>query len=137
MNLLFCGDIVGRPGRQAIAAHLPGLRDSLALDFVVANGENAAAGFGITAKICGQLHDFHVPILSMRAVEILKHLSDAADKGEPGDVLSDRILSVSHRQTILQLPLQIGGSFPANRYDVPAAARRESSAGSATSRLAR
>ena len=57
MNLLFCGDIVGRPGRRAVCDHLPGLRKELALDFVVANGENAAAGFGLTAKICAQLHD--------------------------------------------------------------------------------
>jgi hypothetical protein len=64
MNLLFCGDIVGRPGRQAIAAHLPRLRHSLGLDFVVANGENAAAGFGITAKICSQLHDSGVDVIT-------------------------------------------------------------------------
>ncbi len=64
MNLLFCGDIVGRPGRRAIESYLPRLRDDLALDFVVANGENAAAGFGITAKICGQLHDAGVDVIT-------------------------------------------------------------------------
>lgn len=64
MKLLFCGDIVGRPGRRAVEAHLPGLRESLSLDFVVANGENAAAGFGITAKICAQLHDAGVDIIT-------------------------------------------------------------------------
>lgn len=64
MNLLFCGDIVGRAGRRAVTDRLPGLRDSLALDFVVANGENAAAGFGITAKICGELHDSGVDVIT-------------------------------------------------------------------------
>ncbi|HSR55050.1 MAG TPA: TIGR00282 family metallophosphoesterase [Alphaproteobacteria bacterium] len=64
MNLLFCGDIVGRPGRRAVEAHLPRLREELALDFVVANGENAAAGFGITSKICAQLHDAGVDIIT-------------------------------------------------------------------------
>jgi metallophosphoesterase (TIGR00282 family) len=64
MNLLFCGDIVGRPGRHAVQAHLPRLREELALDFVVANGENAAAGFGITAKICNQLHDAGVDVIT-------------------------------------------------------------------------
>ena len=64
MNLLFCGDIVGRPGRRAVCDHLPGLRKELALDFVVANAENAAAGFGLTAKICAQLHDAGVDIIT-------------------------------------------------------------------------
>ena len=55
MKLLFCGDIVGRPGRDVVSEHLPRLRAELDLDFVVANGENAAAGFGITGKICEAL----------------------------------------------------------------------------------
>ena len=55
MRLLFCGDVVGRSGREAIAEHLPRLREDLKLDFVVVNGENAAHGFGITKKICESL----------------------------------------------------------------------------------
>jgi metallophosphoesterase (TIGR00282 family) len=51
MRLLFIGDVVGRAGRAAIAEHVPVLRRNLALDFVVANGENAAGGFGITETI--------------------------------------------------------------------------------------
>lgn len=51
MRLLFIGDVVGRAGRAAIAEHVPLLRKTLALDFVVANGENAAGGFGITENI--------------------------------------------------------------------------------------
>ncbi len=51
MRLLFIGDVVGRAGRAAIAERVPGLRQELALDFVVANGENAAGGFGITETI--------------------------------------------------------------------------------------
>ena len=64
MNLLYCGDIVGRPGRRAVEQHLPRLREDLDLDFVVANGENSAAGFGITAKICNQLHDAGVGVIT-------------------------------------------------------------------------
>ncbi|MBL8806286.1 MAG: YmdB family metallophosphoesterase [Rhodospirillales bacterium] len=56
MRLLFLGDIVGRSGRDAVHRHLPELRKSLSLDFVVANGENAAAGFGITDKIAAELY---------------------------------------------------------------------------------
>ncbi|GAB5469471.1 MAG: YmdB family metallophosphoesterase [Rhodospirillales bacterium] len=55
MRILFLGDIVGRPGRDALAEHLPGLRRSLALDFVIANIENAAAGFGITKALAGDI----------------------------------------------------------------------------------
>jgi hypothetical protein len=64
MNLLFLGDIVGRTGRDALAAHLPGLRRDLALDFVIINGENAAAGFGITQKICDQFFELGVDVIS-------------------------------------------------------------------------
>ena len=51
MRLLFIGDVVGRTGRAAISEHVPVLRRKLDLDFVVANGENAAGGFGITEAI--------------------------------------------------------------------------------------
>ena len=47
MRILFLGDVVGRSGREAIAAELPALRQSLKLDFVVVNGENASHGFGL------------------------------------------------------------------------------------------
>ena len=55
MRLLFIGDILGRSGRDAVTGRLPGLRESLGLDFVVANGENAAHGFGITPALCQEL----------------------------------------------------------------------------------
>ena len=57
MRILFLGDIVGRAARKAIAERLPQLRSQLRLDFVIANGENAAGGFGITEKICNELFD--------------------------------------------------------------------------------
>ena len=56
MKILFIGDVVGRAGRDVVTGRLPGLRDELGLDFVVLNGENAAAGFGITAKICAEFY---------------------------------------------------------------------------------
>jgi 2',3'-cyclic-nucleotide 2'-phosphodiesterase len=51
LNVLFLGDIVGEPGRTAVIRRLPELKEKYALDFVVANGENAAGGRGITGKI--------------------------------------------------------------------------------------
>jgi metallophosphoesterase (TIGR00282 family) len=56
MRILVCGDVVGRAGRKVVCDRLPRLRDSLKLDFIVVNGENAAGGFGITPKICAQLY---------------------------------------------------------------------------------
>ncbi len=55
MRVAFLGDIVGRSGRLAVTEQLGELRRKLDLDFVVANGENAAGGFGITEKVCEEL----------------------------------------------------------------------------------
>jgi 2',3'-cyclic-nucleotide 2'-phosphodiesterase len=49
-TILFIGDVVARAGRRVVRDLLPELRDELGLDFVVANGENAAGGIGITPK---------------------------------------------------------------------------------------
>src|SRR3954462_2670762 len=51
LTVLFLGDIVGEPGRSAVIERLPELKEKYTLDFVIANGENAAAGRGITGKI--------------------------------------------------------------------------------------
>lgn len=50
MRLLFLGDVMGRAGRAAISARLPGLRAEWRLDFVVVNGENASNGAGLSAE---------------------------------------------------------------------------------------
>lgn len=57
MKILFCGDLVGRSGREVVLEHVPRLRTALGLDFVIANGENAAGGFGVTEKICAELFE--------------------------------------------------------------------------------
>ncbi|MEO1135108.1 MAG: TIGR00282 family metallophosphoesterase [Pseudomonadota bacterium] len=51
MRIAVFGDVVGRSGRTALLNRLPGLRKKLALDFIVVNVENAAGGFGVTARI--------------------------------------------------------------------------------------
>ena len=56
MRVLFVGDVVGRPGRSAVKALLPGLRSELRVDLAVVNGENAAGGAGLTADIARELH---------------------------------------------------------------------------------
>ncbi len=55
MRLLFVGDVVGRPGREALLRWLPGYRTKREIDFVVVNGENTANGAGITSKIALKL----------------------------------------------------------------------------------
>src|SRR5271165_3159387 len=51
LRLLFLGDIIGEPGRKAVIDMVPRLKQTWGIDFVVVNGENAAAGRGITGKI--------------------------------------------------------------------------------------
>lgn len=65
LKLLFIGDIVGRPGRDIVASRLPGLRTQLGLDFVVANGENAAAGAGITGTLARGLLENGIDALTL------------------------------------------------------------------------
>lgn len=56
MKLLFIGDISGYPGREAIKELLPNLRKELAVDLVIANGENASGGRGITSRHLDELN---------------------------------------------------------------------------------
>ena len=55
MKILVIGDIVGRPGRQIVHELLHGLRRQYEIDLVIANGENAAGGFGLTVKTAKEL----------------------------------------------------------------------------------
>ena len=64
MNILFLGDIVGKPGRDVVQAELPRLRDALKIDFVIANGENAAGGFGITRAIAEEFFGIGIDVIS-------------------------------------------------------------------------
>ncbi|MBD3162952.1 MAG: TIGR00282 family metallophosphoesterase [Candidatus Eisenbacteria bacterium] len=64
MNLLFIGDVFGKPGRNAVRNLLPGLRRELSCDFVIANGENAASGAGITASTAEELFSAGVDVLT-------------------------------------------------------------------------
>ena len=55
MRVLFVGDVVGRPGRDAVEALLPALRTRLDVDACVVNGENIANGIGITPRLADRL----------------------------------------------------------------------------------
>ena len=64
MKLLFIGDIVGSPGRKALAELLPGLRAQHGLDVVVANGENSAGGNGITPDTAAEIYAAGVDVIT-------------------------------------------------------------------------
>jgi hypothetical protein len=64
MRILFIGDIVGRPGRDIVKRSLAALVDFHQIDFVIANVENAAAGFGITREIGDELLDAGIDVMT-------------------------------------------------------------------------
>ena len=64
-RILLIGDIVGKPGRRIVQDMLPGLRESLDLDMVIANAENSAAGSGITPKIFADLRAAGVDLMTL------------------------------------------------------------------------
>jgi len=63
-NVLFIGDIIGRQGRVAVERLLPGLKREFHVDFTIANGENAAGGFGLTKRIAEELSALGIDVLT-------------------------------------------------------------------------
>jgi metallophosphoesterase (TIGR00282 family) len=81
MKILAIGDIVGRPGRQIVHAYLKKLRREYSIDMVIANGENAAGGFGLTFNTAQELMDDGVDVFTSgnhiwAQKDILPHLDD-------------------------------------------------------------
>ena len=64
MLILAVGDVVGKPGRRAVKALLPGFRQQYGLDLVIANGENAAGGLGLTSATAKELFNAGVDVLT-------------------------------------------------------------------------
>jgi 2',3'-cyclic-nucleotide 2'-phosphodiesterase len=64
MRILFIGDIFGRPGRTIVKDRLPALVKDQAIDLVIANAENAAAGFGITPALAEELFEMGIDVLT-------------------------------------------------------------------------
>ena len=73
MNILFLGDIVGRSGREIIRDLLPSLREKYKSDFVIANGENAAHGKGMTLNIYEELISYGINAITMGNHTYSKH----------------------------------------------------------------
>ena len=64
MRILFIGDIFGRPGRTIVRERLAGLVKEQQADLIIANGENSAAGFGITPQLAEELFDFGIDVIT-------------------------------------------------------------------------
>ena len=91
-SILFIGDVVARAGRRVVRDLLPGLRDELGLDFVVANGENAAGGIGITPKEADELFAQGIDVITLgnhtyRHREVWPYLDQQANILRPANFL--------------------------------------------------
>ncbi len=64
MNILFLGDVIGKPGRDAVAEHLPAMKKAMQPDLIIANGENAAGGFGLTRAIAEEYFGMGIDVIS-------------------------------------------------------------------------
>jgi metallophosphoesterase (TIGR00282 family) len=64
MNILFVGDIFGHAGRRMVSQHLPGIVQAFSIDLTIANGENAAGGFGITPAVADELLGMGIQVLT-------------------------------------------------------------------------
>ncbi len=90
MNILCIGDIVGRPGREALAKHLPVIRKEHAIDCVIVNGENAAGGSGILPKHANEIFALGVDVITLGdhtwdKKEIYPYLNDTTNIIRPAN----------------------------------------------------
>ena len=88
MRILMIGDVIGKPGRDAVRSIVPNLRKERNIDFVIANGENTAGGFGLTVETASELLDSGVDVLTSGnhiwdKKEIIPYLDDTQDSGVP------------------------------------------------------
>ena len=64
MRIPMLGDVIGKPGRDAVRALLPDLKQEKSIDFVICNGENTAGGYGITADTASELLESGVDVFT-------------------------------------------------------------------------
>ncbi len=131
MKLAFFGDVVGKPGRQAVLDYLPGLKSRLSLDFVVVNAENAAGGFGLTEVIAGEFFAAGADCLTLgdhawdqrealtfitRESRLLRPLNYPEAAGAPGQGSNLFILPDGRRVGVIQVQ---GAVFMKQALDNP------------------
>jgi metallophosphoesterase (TIGR00282 family) len=91
LKVLFIADVVGKPGRQAVEERLPSLREELAVDFCIANGENLADGVGITPKLADRMLACGVDAITLgnhvwRRIEIAPYLTGSNRVARPANL---------------------------------------------------
>lgn len=64
MKILVMGDVIGKPGREAVKEILPRLRDEYGITLAIANGENAAGGIGLTPGTAQELFDSGIDVIT-------------------------------------------------------------------------
>jgi metallophosphoesterase (TIGR00282 family) len=90
VNILFIGDIIGKPGRKAVRELLPSLRERFQVDLVVANGENASGGIGISAREADELLSGGINVLTSgnhiwKKKEVLTYIQQNSDLIRPAN----------------------------------------------------
>src|SRR3989442_12582297 len=83
MKILFIGDIFGEPGRKTVARQVPRFVGERGVEFVIANAENAAGGFGITPDIAEELFKAGVHVITKGNKILEKKKNISYLKGEP------------------------------------------------------
>lgn len=129
-RILFLGDIVGRPGRDVVLDGLPFLRDRLKPEFVIANGENAAAGVGITPSIADELFDAGIDALTLgnhafNKREIYDYLDTGRSIVRPGNMpegVPGRAHTTVEKAGVRLLVANLCGRVFMDGYDDPFAA---------------
>lgn len=94
MKILFLGDIVGNPGREAVAKHVPAMRKNGEVDVVIVNAENAAGGAGITENVARELFSFGCDVITLGdhvwdKREVYPYLNSAANIVRPANFASE------------------------------------------------
>ncbi len=88
LRILMIGDVIGKPGREAVRRLIPGLKTEMDIDLVIANGENTAGGYGLTVETASDLLDSGVDVLTSGnhiwdKKEIIPYLDDVQGGGLP------------------------------------------------------
>ena len=96
MKVLFCGDVVGKSGRQVLTAVLPDLKQDLQPDLVIVNGENAAHGFGLTPKLFQGFTKMGVDVVTMG-----NHTFDKADINDLLDSESNLVRPMNYPENTI------------------------------------
>jgi metallophosphoesterase (TIGR00282 family) len=94
MRILFVADVFGAPGRRAVEARLPGLREELGVGFCIVNGENAADGAGLTPKLAERLLAAGADVVTLgnhtwRRAEIAPYLERSERVIRPANMSGD------------------------------------------------